>query len=64
MTVDAERDYIDEVHLLKGKYFEKIDVFCGIELDSYNNSSLRGYDYVLGSHHYFKIDDEYRFKSS
>ncbi len=59
MSAQGEKAYRNEARILKRKYSDKINVFCGIELDSYNSSDITDYDYVLGSHHYFKINGEY-----
>ncbi len=48
--------YIREVRALQAEYRDRIDVFCGLELDLYSNVDLAPYDYVIGSMHYFDID--------
>ena len=48
-----------EVNFLKEKYADKIRVLCGVEQDYYSNCSTDGFDYVIGSVHYFFVDGEY-----
>ena len=53
---DRQAEFIAEVNRLKEKYKEKIKVLCGVEVDYYATSVAEGYDYKLGSLHYFKLD--------
>lgn len=59
MSLDGTADYNREIELLKEKYKEKIKVFRGIEFEMYSGVDSNGYDYVIGSVHYLKINDEY-----
>ena len=59
MSVEGTEEYKKEISRLKEKYADKIDVFCGIEFDMYSEDPLVGYDYVIGSYHYFLIDGKY-----
>ena len=59
MSERGEKDYRNEVRIVKNQYSDRVKIYCGIELDTYNKSDLIDYDYVLGSHHYFNIDGEY-----
>jgi len=54
-----QEEFIAEVNRLKEKYKDKIKVLCGIEVDYYTTSLADGYDYRLGSLHYFKIGEKY-----
>lgn len=56
---DRQREFINEVNRLKEKYKDKIKILCGIEVDYYTTSMTEGYDYKLGSLHYFKIGDKF-----
>lgn len=56
---DRQNEFITEVNRLKEKYKDKIKILCGIEVDYYATSVAEGYDYRLGSLHYFKIGDKY-----
>ena len=49
--------YKNEMHLLRKKYKDQISVLCGLEFEMYSDGvNLEGYDYVIGSSHYLKID--------
>ncbi len=56
---ERQSEFIAEANRLKVKYKDKIKVLCGIEVDYYATSVAEGYDYRLGSLHYFKIGDKY-----
>ena len=56
---DRQAEFIAEVNRLKEKYKEKIKVLCGVEVDYYATSVAEGYDYKLGSLHYFKIGNKF-----
>ena len=47
-----------EVNALKIKYADKIRVLCGIEQEYFSETSTNGFDYVIGSLHYFNVDGE------
>ena len=59
MSVEGTEDYKQESSTLKEKYKGKIGVFCGLEFDLYSEIDLLGYDYLIGSVHYLKIEDKY-----
>ena len=52
-------DYIACINDLKVKYSDKIKVLLGIEQDYYSEECTNKYDYVIGSVHYVKIDNNY-----
>ena len=52
-------EYKKEILNLKQKYKNKINVLLGIEQDYYSTESVQGYDYVIGSVHYVKVENEY-----
>ena len=59
MSIEGTEEYKKEIKELKKKYEGKIDVFLGLEFEMYSEVELSGYDYLIGSLHYFKIGDEY-----
>ena len=52
-------EYINTINSLKEKYRDKINVLLGIEQDFYSDESTDAYDYIIGSVHYIKTDNEY-----
>lgn len=52
-------NYIACINDLKTKYNDKIEVLLGIEQDYYSDECTKNYDYVIGSVHYVKIDNNY-----
>lgn len=59
MTKADTENYYDEISALKEKYKDKIKILCGIEQDIFATEPTDRYDYVIGSVHYIKIEDEY-----
>ena len=51
--------YLAECRYLRAKYFDRIHVLCGVEQDYYSDYPTDEFDYVIGSVHYVKVDDEY-----
>lgn len=51
--------YIDEIITLKEKYKNDIKIHLGIEQDYYSDINKSQFDYVIGSVHYIRINDEY-----
>ena len=55
MSPQGVMEYIEEIKTLKQEYKDKIDILCGIELDSdYSSVDPDDFDYVIGSVHQFK----------
>ncbi len=48
-----------EINALKEKYRDKIKVLCGLEKDVFSSQSSAGFDYVIGSVHYFEVDGKF-----
>ncbi len=59
ISKDKIENYKQEINALKEKYKDKIKVLCGIEQDYYSEEPTDDYDYVIGSVHYVKIEDEF-----
>ncbi len=59
MSPAQTEEYIAEVNRVKNKYFDKIKVFCGIELDAFSDTDTSPFDYVIGSAHYIFVNGEY-----
>ncbi len=59
MTQDNIKDYISDVRGIKEKYAHKIDVLCGIELDSdFSGVDLSDFDYTIASVHQLHGEDK------
>ena len=52
MSISDMEKYKKEIQFLKNKYKDKIDVFCGLELEIFSNVPTDGFDYLIGSVHY------------
>lgn len=52
-------EYRETLSDLKKKYSDRIEVLVGIEQDYYSEEPTDGYDYVIGSVHYFRLGGEY-----
>lgn len=50
--------YVSELRYLRAKYFDRIHVLCGVEQDYYSDYPTDDFDYVIGSVHYLKVDDD------
>ena len=55
---EREGDYKAEIFRLKEKYKNDINLFLGTESD-YTSPIANGYDYVIGSVHFFELDGEF-----
>ena len=54
-----EEGYRNEIKKLKEKYKKEIEIYLGIEEDMWDNKNREDYDYIIGSCHYAKKDDQY-----
>jgi len=59
MSRQATRDYRREIEELKARCAPQLRILCGIEQDYYSDDFPEGFDFVIGSVHYLKLDDEY-----
>ena len=51
------RAYKAEIERLKGAYAGRLDIICGVELDTlYDPTSCPGAEYLIGSTHYLDVD--------
>lgn len=57
MTEEGTEAFKKEINSLKEKYKGELDIFCGLEFDMYSPTPKEGYDYLIGSMHYFKFDN-------
>ncbi|MGI6264263.1 MAG: histidinol-phosphatase [Acutalibacteraceae bacterium] len=55
---DTDR-YKQTIAQLRKEYRGRIEVLCGIEQDLYSDTPTDGYDFVIGSVHYLRVDGEY-----
>lgn len=51
--------FIKEINRLKVEYKDKITILCGVERDFISVMPTTGFDYVIGSLHYFKVNGEF-----
>lgn len=59
MRPDEIFAYKNAVRALKQQYAGQIQVLCGIEQDLFADLPADGYDFIIGSVHYVKADDQY-----
>jgi histidinol-phosphatase (PHP family) len=59
MTVENTRLYKEEIARLKKKYEGRIEIFCGLEFDQYSDDDRQGYEYIIGTNHYLKMNGKY-----
>lgn len=51
--------YKSEINALKREFQGKIEIYLGLEEDSYAKVNRDELDYIIGSSHYFKVNDKY-----
>ena len=59
MTTEGTQQYRREIDRLKHQYKGQLKILCGIEQDYYSPAATDGYDYIIGSVHYLKLDNQY-----
>ena len=59
LSLEGTEEYKKEIRALAEKYKSEIDVFLGLEFDMFSEIDLSGYDYLIGSVHYFKLGENY-----
>lgn len=56
---DKTLEYKKEISRLREKYKDTLQIFLGLEVDMYSAPDMTGFDYLIGSFHYFDIGGEY-----
>ena len=51
--------YIAQINRLKEKYKNEIQVYLGVEEDAFSPVNRTQFDYIIGSSHYFHINNQY-----
>ncbi len=51
--------YIAEIKRLKLEFKDKIEVYLGVEEDAFYPLNRNDFDYIIGSSHYFKVNEKY-----
>lgn len=51
--------YRAEVARLKEAYKDQIELYCGVEMDSFSDEDISLFDYVVGSVHYVTVDGKH-----
>lgn len=51
--------YIREISCMKEKYDGKIEIYCGVEEDAFSYVNRNDFDYIIGSSHYFCVNNKY-----
>ncbi|MBQ4087312.1 MAG: histidinol-phosphatase [Clostridia bacterium] len=59
MTVEGTESYRRDIMALKEKYKDKIEIYCGLELDYFSDTDPKDFDYTIGSVHYVVKDGVY-----
>ena len=59
MKEEDASTYKQEIQSLKQKYAQQLSIYTGLEVDMYSQVDLSGYDYLIGSCHYFKFGKVY-----
>lgn len=49
--------YQAEIRRLQETYADQIHILCGIEQDIFSDIPAKGYDYIIGSVHYVRVDN-------
>ncbi|MBQ7399482.1 MAG: histidinol-phosphatase [Clostridia bacterium] len=56
---DKTEEYKENVKSLKEKYKDRIKIYLGLEVEVLSAPDMNGYDYLIGSAHYFSINGGY-----
>ena len=58
-NMKEQSEYVKNIRTLSKKYSDKITVLCGIEQDYYSQKPTEDFDYIIGSVHYIKAQDNF-----
>lgn len=58
MPLKETENYKKEIKHLKEKYADQISIYCGLEVDKYSEADLSDYDYLIGSVHFLKENNQ------
>jgi len=59
MSAEEQMRYVREIRELAEEYQGNIRILCGIEQDLFAGMRPEGFDYAIGSVHYFRFGDRY-----
>lgn len=59
MSVEGTEAYKEEIARLKAKYADKIQIYCGLEMDYFSDADTNGFDFIIGSVHYLEKNGVY-----
>lgn len=57
MPQDELQAYKQEIAVMRKKYADKIDIYCGLEYEMSIPTDCSGCDYLIGALHYLKLED-------
>lgn len=57
MPQEVLQAYKQEIAVMKKKYANKIDIYCGLEYEMSIPADCSGCDYLIGALHYLKLED-------
>ncbi len=64
MSLENTANYVRDITELKEEYKDKINVYCGLEMDYFSNAPDFTPDYTIGSLHYFLVDGKFYHNDS
>ncbi|MDI9520906.1 MAG: histidinol-phosphatase HisJ family protein [Bacillota bacterium] len=56
MSLEGTQEYRRIISELRAKYSRQIDIYLGLEVEMLSEVDLSGYDYLIGSSHYFNFE--------
>ncbi len=59
MSLSGTQAYKAELARLRRLYEGRLEIYCGLEVELHSQVDLSGYDYLIGSAHYFNFDGTY-----